>query len=162
MVPPEDDKGKQPRKTSAELEAEALKAYESGKRARAAKRDALKRPAAAGGTSATSGAAKRRKKGETGAVAAAKAAPKAAPKKAIQAEPSAQAYKLNRKIDMKDVFKRLRKLTKSEIKRNAFNSRAYGPAKARAINEGADVKLANDVGRINSANASGIYDKLPA
>ena len=157
----DDEKGGEARKTSEELEREALEKYRNGKKNRAEARKLRKRPAAADPSGADAvPPPKKGKKTGGAAVAVPKKASEKSGKAGEPPPPSAKAVKLNKKIDMTDVFKKLKKVRKSTVKRNAFNSRAYGPAKSRAVREGADHATASDVGRINCAKASNLYDKL--
>ena len=64
------------------------------------------------------------------------------------------------KINMKDVYEKLRMLRKSEITENAFRSRAYDAARRRCESQGAPTDQSQEFGRTESAKASKLYPKL--
>ena len=73
---------------------------------------------------------------------------------------SSAALKLERDIDMKDVFDKLKKaLTEPNINKNKFTSRAYGTAESRAKARKATHELAKEYARMQIRKASAMWDK---
>ena len=73
---------------------------------------------------------------------------------------SSAALKLERTIDMKDIFDKLKKaLTEPNINRNKFTSRAYKNAESRAKARKATNDLAKEYARMQIRKASSMWDK---
>ncbi len=75
---------------------------------------------------------------------------------------SAKAHAVAKKIDMKDIFGRLReRIDEPGMKRDKFVGWVYGHGRTRAEREGAPDKVCKEVGSIMSAKASKIWDGKP-
>jgi flagellar biosynthesis GTPase FlhF len=80
-------------------------------------------------------------------------------KKKPAAAPSKEVSALVKKIDMKDVFKRLRKKRHDEgMYRNKFTSAAYAAGRKRAKDYGAAVEIAKGFGSVQLQTAGTLWD----